>query len=90
MRKFVITEVFICFLYSRAQGVAVGQDLVDHGWIESLPATEEDVFKDEYMLYQPGKVCAFNHPNNFVLFFVLKKCHSNSKNVLYRCSVVVF
>eukprot|EP00795_Rhopilema_esculentum_P013781 gene13781-4710_t len=41
---------------NRPQGVAIGQDLLDLGWIESIPATEEDIFKDEYMLYQPGKL----------------------------------
>ena len=45
---------------SRAQGVAIGQDLLDLGWIESVPATEEDIFRDEYMLYQPGKVSDFH------------------------------
>ena len=44
------------FLAVRAQGVAIGQDFLDFGWIESVPATEEEIFKDEYLLYQPGKV----------------------------------
>eukprot|EP00794_Sanderia_malayensis_P017724 gene17724-19496_t len=45
---------------NRAQGVAIGQDLLDLGWIESVPATEEDVFKDEYLLYQPGKLAVLD------------------------------
>ena len=50
------SDCFIMDICFRAQAVAIGQDLLDHGWIESVPTANEDVFKDEYWLYQPGKV----------------------------------
>ena len=36
----------------------IGQGLLDSGWIEPVPNTRdgEAVFKDEYVLYQPGVV----------------------------------
>ena len=36
----------------------IGQGLLDSGWLEPVPNTRDGgaVFKDEYILYQPGVV----------------------------------
>ncbi|KAM7438945.1 hypothetical protein ABFA07_011646 [Porites harrisoni] len=41
---------------TRNQAVTIGQGLLDSGWLEPVPNTREGraVFKDEYILYQPG------------------------------------
>lgn len=38
--------------------MTIGQGLLDSGWLEPVPNTREGraVFKDEYILYQPGVV----------------------------------
>ena len=38
--------------------MTIGQGLLDSGWLEPVPNTREGraVFKDEYILYQPGLV----------------------------------
>ncbi|XP_065655744.1 1-phosphatidylinositol 3-phosphate 5-kinase isoform X3 [Hydra vulgaris] len=41
---------------SRSQAVKVVQGLLDGGWIACVYANEENIFKDEYMLYQPTKM----------------------------------
>lgn len=39
----------------RTQAQSTGQALIDNGWIEHVYQNEQNVFKDEYMLYQPTK-----------------------------------
>ena len=37
--------------------MVISQALLDSGWLEAVPNTREGtVFKDEYILYQPGQV----------------------------------
>lgn len=42
----------------RNQAVMIGQGLLESGWLEPVPNTRDGgaVFKDEYILYQPGVV----------------------------------
>lgn len=48
---------YLCQLY-RNQAVMIGQSLLEFGWLEPVPNAREGgtVFKDEYVLYQPGMV----------------------------------
>ena len=52
-----IDDLFMC-LSDRNQAVMIGQGLLDSGWLEPVPNTRDGgaVFKDEYILYQPGVV----------------------------------
>ena len=52
-----IDHLSMCLFY-RNQAVMIGQGLLDSGWLEPVPNTRDGgaVFKDEYILYQPGVV----------------------------------
>ena len=44
---------------NRSQAVVLAQALLDAQWIECVTSNDY-VFKDEYSLYRPGKVCSMN------------------------------
>lgn len=51
-------SVYLLFTLYRNQAVMIGQGLLESGWLEPVPNTRDGgaVFKDEYVLYQPGVV----------------------------------
>ena len=50
-------DLYLCQLY-RNQAIMIGQSLLEFGWLEPVPNARDGgtVFKDEYVLYQPGVV----------------------------------
>lgn len=60
-QSFVLKQTYPLYnLYNffRQQAVMIGQGLLESGWLEPVPNTRDGgaVFKDEYILYQPGVV----------------------------------
>ena len=61
-------------LYCRVQALGICQGLVDAKWLESI--TGDDVFRDEYLLYRPGEVCATTVLNTLKSIKHTSKSHS--------------
>ena len=60
-QSFVLKQtnpLYNLYNFFRQQAVMIGQGLLESGWLEPVPNTRDGgaVFKDEYILYQPGVV----------------------------------
>ena len=89
-QSFVLKQTYPLYnLYNffRQQAVMIGQGLLESGWLEPVPNTRDGgaVFKDEYILYQPGVVSTGTWLTllctHFVYFLVIPK---REKRVLIK------
>lgn len=89
-QSFVLKQTYplynLCNFF-RQQAVMIGQGLLESGWLEPVPNTRDGgaVFKDEYILYQPGVVSTGTwltlFCTHFVYFLVILK---REKRVLIK------
>lgn len=69
--SFIMLFLYVMYTHCRNQAVMIGQGLLESGWLEPVPNTRDGgaVFKDEYVLYQPGVVS----PESSTAGWILKK-----------------